>query len=298
MTITLNGTTGISNDGGYTGDGVSFADTTPANTLVTTTGGNVGIGTSSPVSRLTVSGSDFLGAAIAQVRTGVGQWNTIVNASGGLTFRQGDIAGSNDKMVLDSSGNLLVGQTSDSLGTSNSLQVTSTGEVSGFNRNNATDGAIMRFKKQGSTVGFISTNTYSLPSDLRVKSNIEAIGYGLEFLKALRPVQYNTTFQDQEKLSRKTFGLIAQEVEATLEQFGKSVDDVTFLEKFEPENETESRYGLGYQNLVPVLIKAIQEQQAQLTDMSLTLANANAIITEQSLALQDLKARIELLENK
>jgi hypothetical protein len=48
MTIILNGTTGITNDGGYTGDGVVFADTTPANTLVTTTGGNVGIGTSSP----------------------------------------------------------------------------------------------------------------------------------------------------------------------------------------------------------------------------------------------------------
>ena len=52
MTITLNGTNGITNDGGYTGDGVVFADTTPANTLVTTTGGNVGIGTSSPAYKL------------------------------------------------------------------------------------------------------------------------------------------------------------------------------------------------------------------------------------------------------
>ncbi len=39
MTIVLNGSSGITNDGGYTGDGVVFADTTPANTLVTTTGG-------------------------------------------------------------------------------------------------------------------------------------------------------------------------------------------------------------------------------------------------------------------
>ena len=44
MTITLNGSTGITNDGGYTGDGVVFADGTPENTLVTTTAGNVGIG--------------------------------------------------------------------------------------------------------------------------------------------------------------------------------------------------------------------------------------------------------------
>jgi hypothetical protein len=57
MTIVLNGTTGITNDGGYTGDGVVFADTTPANTLVTTTGGNVGLGTASPGAALDVVGA-------------------------------------------------------------------------------------------------------------------------------------------------------------------------------------------------------------------------------------------------
>lgn len=61
MPVTINGTTGISNDGGYTGDGVVFADATPANTLVTTTGGNVGIGTSSPAYPL-----DIVGAQIRQ----------------------------------------------------------------------------------------------------------------------------------------------------------------------------------------------------------------------------------------
>lgn len=49
MTITLNGTTGITtpavtNNGAYTGDGISFADGTPSNTLVTDTSGNVFVG--------------------------------------------------------------------------------------------------------------------------------------------------------------------------------------------------------------------------------------------------------------
>lgn len=56
MPVTIDGTNGITNGGGYTGDGVSFADATPANTLVTTTGGNVGIGTSNLAHRLTVQG--------------------------------------------------------------------------------------------------------------------------------------------------------------------------------------------------------------------------------------------------
>jgi hypothetical protein len=58
MAITINGTTGITSAGGYTGDGVVLADNTPANTLVTTTGGDVGIGIA-PVGgggRLQVSG--------------------------------------------------------------------------------------------------------------------------------------------------------------------------------------------------------------------------------------------------
>jgi hypothetical protein len=69
MAIVLNGTTGITNDGGYTGDGVSFADTTPANTLVTTTGGRVGIGNNSPSVELDVNGSVDLRAATTETRS-------------------------------------------------------------------------------------------------------------------------------------------------------------------------------------------------------------------------------------
>jgi hypothetical protein len=52
MTVIINGTTGITSDGGYVGDGISFADGTPSNTLVTTTGGLVGVGISTPLHEL------------------------------------------------------------------------------------------------------------------------------------------------------------------------------------------------------------------------------------------------------
>jgi trimeric autotransporter adhesin len=218
----------------------------------------------------TVTGISFQSGSSGNSISGIGNISESLSL-GALGFFTGGAGRSNtvpERMRIDSIGNVLVGQTTDELGTSNSLQVTSAGaEVSQFNKNTAADGVIMRFKKQGLTVGFVSTNTSSLPSDARVKTDIQDIGYGLEFVEALRPVQYNTVFQDQTRLSEKNFGLIAQEVEQALSAMGKSISDVTFLEKFETESDKESRYGLGYQNLVPVLIKAIQEQQTIINDL-------------------------------
>jgi hypothetical protein len=119
MTIVLNGTTGITNDGGYTGDGIVFADTTPANTLVTTTGGNVGIGTSSPNSAgvdkaLTLNGS---GNSILELNYGGTRGgylfsnasNTVLSSVQNLPliFNTGDV----QRMIIDSSGNVSITQT-------------------------------------------------------------------------------------------------------------------------------------------------------------------------------------------
>jgi hypothetical protein len=112
MSVTIDGTTGITNDGGYTGDGVVFADTTPANTLVTTTGGNVGIGTSSPLTKLTVS---------TAATTDAVRWTDNINSTGILSTASGlstiwtttalgfgTGAGTyTERMRIDSSGNLL-----------------------------------------------------------------------------------------------------------------------------------------------------------------------------------------------
>ena len=147
------------------------------------------------------------------------------------------------------------------------VTMTNTDEVSSLNRNTVGDGVVVRYQKQGSTIGYISTNTYSLPSDERVKKNIVPITLGLDFILDLEPVEYNTIFQDPQNESRKNFGLKAQQVEAALQKHGKTVNDVTFLEKFDDYQEGESQYGLGYQNLVPVLIRAVLELQAQINDL-------------------------------
>jgi len=102
MAIILNGTTGITNDGGYTGDGVVFADTTPANTLVTTTSGNVGMGTSSPASLLDVSKS---GDSILSITSAGIQRYQLITRSGGRFDFQDQSAGAT-RWSVDQNGNL------------------------------------------------------------------------------------------------------------------------------------------------------------------------------------------------
>jgi hypothetical protein len=100
MAIVLDGTSGITNDSGYTGDGVSFADSTPANTLVTTSDGNVGIGTSSPDAPLQVGDTNitpsafpagsvvFSGASAAATESvfSFGRGDSGGNSNTGITF--------------------------------------------------------------------------------------------------------------------------------------------------------------------------------------------------------------------
>ncbi len=121
MAITLNGTTGITNGGGYTGDGVTFADNTPSNTLVTDTSGNVGVGTASPTTRLHTYTAGvslqamFEGTTLSpyiQVKGNSGSTLVGNESTGGWVGTIGSQAlviktNDTERMRIDTSGNLL-----------------------------------------------------------------------------------------------------------------------------------------------------------------------------------------------
>lgn len=95
------------------------------------------------------------------------------------------------------------------------------------------------------------------PSDARLKENTRSIPYGLREILMLRPVAYET---DGRPGDETHLGLIAQEVELVI---GEVVA--------QPASPDE-HYGLSYVELIPVLIKAIQEQQAELEALRTELA--------------------------
>jgi endosialidase-like protein len=112
------------------------------------------------------------------------------------------------------------------------------------------------------------TGTLTQNSDLRLKEGISNIGYGLPEVMRLRPVTWTWKQKPEQGVQ---LGLIAQEVETVLPELVATDKDVDHTK------------GLNYIGLVPVTIKAIQEQQAQIED--------------QQKHISELEARLAALEN-
>ncbi len=137
-----------------------------------TVGGNVGIGTA-PSQKLHVSGGNLQlvnGSSTLYLGDGPTLVTSAPTSSSAVRFDSDNLLFSysnNEKMRIDSSGNLLVGTSDTSLQgqssntgfrvtTSGTIQSAATSDVSFFNRL-ATDGDIIRLQKDGTTVGIIGT---------------------------------------------------------------------------------------------------------------------------------------------
>ena len=127
------------------------------------------------------------------------------------------------------------------------------------------DGGEVIFLKAGTQVGYIGTNAYSLPSDANFKKNIDNLELGLNLVSKLRPVSYNHKIDDED--AALSTGFIAQELEQSLTDLGIEKNKYYILQYVPNEKEGESQYWLDYQKMIPVLVKAIQEQQAQIEEL-------------------------------
>lgn len=107
-------------------------------------------------------------------------------------------------------------------------------------------------------------------SDKNLKKNIEPIKLGLDFINQLNPVLYEWKNKENNK---KSHGLIAQEVEETMNNLNMSKNEYSLVNY----DESNNKYGINYTELIGPLIKAVQE-----------LSNEN----------KELKERIWTIENK
>jgi len=227
---------------GTTGDWYIRSAAGAGKVVLQDTGGNVGIGTASPVAKL-------------DVRDGTG-----ASGSGGHLQIGAPIANADDKIIVfgDSTCALIGAAPCVSIGeedVDNRLVLRAgsggfrfkTGGPGVSVSPNADDALYLgessnRWKEVWAVNGTIQT------SDVRLKRGIINLKYGLSQVMQLRPV----SFQWKNGDNATHLGLIAQEVDAVMpEAVQKSAD-------------ANAPLGMNYSTLIPVLIKAIQEQQVTL----------------------------------
>lgn len=113
-------------------------------------------------------------------------------------------------------------------------------------------------------------------SDRRLKENIKPLTYGLEKVLKLKPVSYRWKVEkvddfiipDTEK--EEQLGFIAQDILDILPE----IVQTTYWREFEEnpgklEKVDMPRLGLSYAELIPVLVKAIQEQEEQIKTLEI-----------------------------
>jgi hypothetical protein len=111
----------------------------------------------------------------------------------------------------------------------------------------------------------VFASSYDTTSDARLKDQIEDLPYGLAEVMAMQPRAF--VFKDQPETPK--IGLIAQEL-------AEVVPEVVSETGQEPDPDAEGAadgpyLAVAYSELVPVLIEAIQEQQAIIDELSARL---------------------------
>ena len=192
--------------------------------------------------------------------------NIVINSAGGIHVFQDN---GTERMRI-SSGDVLVGKTATTFSTAGIHMQGSTGRtlctVSGDNvmdlNRTTSNGVILGFYLNGSSVGTISTNTHSLPSDRNFKTDISDLNLGLNLVTKLKPSQYNYKIDSED--CPKMYGLIAQDLEESLTEVGIEKNSTWLLQHEPKDDEKQSDYSLDYTKLIPILINSIQEQQEQI----------------------------------
>jgi len=128
-----------------------------------------------------------------------------------------------------------------------------------------------KLEVNGSVAG---VGAYNNLSDVNWKKNIQDITYGLDKILQLKPITFNWLNEDYG--DRINIGFIAQEVEEIIPNMVTTAEDGT--------------KSLAITDLIPVLTKAIQEQQAIIESQATEIETLKTLITE-------LSNRLTILEN-
>jgi hypothetical protein len=240
-----------------------------------TSGGLVGIGTSAPgnyySTKLVVAVGDEDGITIAgggdnflmfaDGQTGLDRYRGFIHYSHDTNFLAFGSDGA-ERMRITSGGDLIVGATSIpgagssttgvSLGASGYITAQRAAATVGyFGRSN--DGELFAFYNNTTQVGNISvaasSTSYNTSSDYRLKQDFKDYN-GLDLVNKIKTYDYEWKAD-----KTRSYGVIAHELQSIINYAVTGVKDGKEMQQ------------VDYSKIVPVLIKAIQEQQTQIEQL-------------------------------
>jgi hypothetical protein len=184
-------------------------------------------------------------------------------------------SGRTERMRIDTSGNLLVGTTDSSISSGAGVKfrtdsprrvavvsAESTGAGGETYLMYSTGASAFRFYVNWGGTIFATSTTITAISDQRLKENVRDLDDGLTSVMALKPRKFDWK-EGKGKNIKGDRGFIAQEFETV---FPDMIDEWK-----DPAPEGEEPYKAVNANLIPTLVKAIQEQQTLINNLTTRL---------------------------
>ena len=257
--VLLNTTSGQANTG-LGAFALQYNTTAASNTAIgsnslqntNTGGGNTAIGSNSGYNNTTGYSNVFVGNTAGNANT-TGHVNVCIGGGAGAQNTTGNnnvfVGGSAGYLTTSGNNNIFLGDTSTGATTTASNAIT--------------------LGNSSNTVLRCAVTSITSLSDERDKTDIIEISEGLEFVDKLKPVTFTWNKRDSNITGVKATGFIAQDL-LELQNESSIGENLDLVSETDPER-LEARYS----NLLPVLVKAIQEL---------------------SLEVKSLKSEIELLK--
>ncbi|MEZ4778487.1 MAG: tail fiber domain-containing protein [Flavobacteriaceae bacterium] len=231
-------------------NGLIFRTGGNTNRMAITSAGDVGLGTLTPSRELEITGGG----------------DVYVRITGGPSFqaglellRTGNFG--NDWRIIDSNGELTIFRgVSDFASIISEFSFTATEFVPSLNNGKTLGSSTRRWSAVFATLGTIQT------SDAREKQEIKELTYGLDKIMQLQPKTYQWIDPNIDKHATH-LGFMAQDLKEILPEVVVDKEWKNLDENGNKEWVPAERLGVNYAEIIPVLVKAIQEQQEQIEEL-------------------------------